>query len=136
MAFTGPLEDRIAIRELHGTYADASFRADKQGWLDCWSEDCLWRTTVGDFRGKQALGERWDKLWQSLTALAFFTETGAIEVDGDRATARCYVHEIFTMGDAPAARIVACYEDKLVREAAGWRFAERAYSILMRDEAG
>jgi len=32
MAFTGPMEDRLAIRELHDSYGDAVFRADGDEW--------------------------------------------------------------------------------------------------------
>ena len=39
MAFTGPLEDRIAIRELLETYADAVCRVDAEAWGSTWAED-------------------------------------------------------------------------------------------------
>ena len=133
MAFSGPLEDRLAIRELHSTYADASFRASKADWLDCWSEDCLWQSSLGQFSGKAALGDQWDRLWQAMTSLAFFTETGAIAVSGDSATARCFVREIFTMGDGPPHKVTACYDDQLVRTPAGWKFRCRSYTILQRE---
>ena len=38
MAFTGPVEDRLLIRELMGSYADVVFRWDKDVWLACWAE--------------------------------------------------------------------------------------------------
>ena len=42
MAFTGPLEDRIAIRELLETYADAVCHVDAEGWGATWAEDGTW----------------------------------------------------------------------------------------------
>lgn len=39
MAFTGPMEDRLLIRELYDTYADAGSRGDREGWLGCFAED-------------------------------------------------------------------------------------------------
>ncbi len=33
MAFTGPFEDRLAIRELYGRYADAACSGDGQAWF-------------------------------------------------------------------------------------------------------
>jgi len=133
MAFTGPMEDRILIRELHGTYADASFSGDKQGWLDCWVDDCVWSTTFGESVGKQAMGDKWDQLWQSMTVLAFFTETGAIEVTGDSATARCYVREVFRMKGSGQTGLIARYDDELVREDGAWKYVKRSYSILQRE---
>lgn len=134
MAFTGPLEDRILIRELHGQYADASFRADKQGWLDCWTQDCVWATgSFGDFAGKAAMAAQWDTLWEGMTDLAFFTETGAVEVTGDSATARCYVREVFILKDGTQMALIARYDDTLRREDGAWKFVRRAYTILQRE---
>ncbi|MDR2858692.1 MAG: nuclear transport factor 2 family protein, partial [Novosphingobium sp.] len=42
MPFTGPCEDRLAIRELLETYADAVTRADAAAWGDTWAEDGEW----------------------------------------------------------------------------------------------
>ena len=134
MAFTGPLEDRIAIRELHGTYADASFRADRQAWLDCWSDDPVWDSSFGVFSGKKAMSDQWEVLWENMTSLAFFTETAAIEVNSNSATARCYVRENFTLADGSTNTVIACYDDDLVREADTWKFARRSYTILQRGD--
>ena len=41
MAFSGPLEDRIAIRELLETYANAACRVDAEAWGSTWAEDGL-----------------------------------------------------------------------------------------------
>ena len=70
MSFTGPLEDRIAIRELHGTYADTAFRSDMAGWLDCWTDDCVWVTPFGEVRGKEAMTEQWNKIGDSFGFIA------------------------------------------------------------------
>jgi len=39
MAFTGPFEDRLAIRELVDSYGDAVARNDAQAWGANWAED-------------------------------------------------------------------------------------------------
>ena len=113
MAFTGPLEDRIAIRELHDTYADAGFRGDRQAWLDCWAQDCTWVTPFGELQGKDALAGQWDGLWSTLETLAFFAVVGAIEVAGDTARTRGYVRELAVMKEGPAQKIAGRYDDDL-----------------------
>lgn len=133
MTFSGPLEDRVAIRELHGTYADAAFRADKQQWVDCWTEDAVWHTTLGEMRGKEALARQWDEIWAMMESLGFFVTVGAIEVTGDRATSRCYVREVFPHRDGPIDKIVGRYDDELVRQDGAWRFASRRYAVLIRE---
>lgn len=39
MPFTGPAEDRLAIRELLETYADAVTRCHADDWAATWAED-------------------------------------------------------------------------------------------------
>ncbi|MDE8651139.1 nuclear transport factor 2 family protein [Novosphingobium album (ex Liu et al. 2023)] len=126
--FSGPPADRAAIRELHATYADAASRRDKQQWLDCWTDDAVWVTSMGEVRGKAALAERWDQLFTTMDALAFLSMTGAVAVRGDRATACDHVREIARI-DGQVLKFAARYDDELVRTANGWRFARRGYAM-------
>ncbi len=41
MAFTGPLEDRILIRELLDTYAHGVMTRDAEVWAATWAEDAF-----------------------------------------------------------------------------------------------
>lgn len=43
MAFSGPLEDRVAIRELIDAYADATMLRDEEAWAALWAEDACWQ---------------------------------------------------------------------------------------------
>jgi len=133
MSFTGPLEDRIAIRELNETYADSAFRSDMAIWLDCWIDDCVWITPFGEVRGKAGLTEQWGKIGESFGIIGFFPVLAAIEVDGDRAVARSYVREIATMHDGGLYKVVGRYDDELVRRDGAWRFAQREYAALIRE---
>ncbi|GGN56705.1 hypothetical protein GCM10011349_34580 [Novosphingobium indicum] len=124
--FTGNAHDRMAIRELMESYADASSRMDKQQWLDCWTDDCVWSTATGDVIGKAALSERWEQLFTSMDAMAFFAMPGAIQVNGNAATARCHVREIARI-EGTVRKFSARYDDELVKQHGRWRFARRAY---------
>ncbi len=134
MAFTGPLEDRIAIRERMGTYADSAFQRDKQAWLANWSEDGVWKTHFAELKGKAALAEQWGKIWTHLDAMAFFTEVCRIEIDGDRAIARCYCREILALPGGAVRKVVGQYDDQLVKTGGEWLFSRRDYRLLI-DEA-
>lgn len=127
-AFSGSELDRLAIRELQDAYADAASRIDKQQWLDCWAEDAVWITSQGEVRGKTALAERWDQLFETMDAMAFFSMPGGIAVEGDHATARCHVREIARI-DGQVMKFAARYGDQLVRENGRWRFSRRTYVI-------
>jgi uncharacterized protein (TIGR02246 family) len=131
MAFEGPLEDRIAIRDLMGAYADATFRQDIAAWLACFTEDGVRAQGTTEVRGKAELRAMWDKVWSVLDRMAFFTEVGAIEVDGDRATARAWCREILLLKGGGIRKVVGVYDDLLVRQDGVWRFARRTYRLFM-----
>lgn len=131
MAFTGPLEDRILIRELMGSYADATFRGDMESWLATWVEDCVWTNPGFELHGKAALRSQWPKLWSRLRFMTFFQEVGAIEVEGNHATARCYCREIMELTGGARRKVVGLYEDELSKQDGTWLFARRAYTLLM-----
>ena len=42
MAYEGPIEDRLAIRERIEAYSDAVFRHDADAWIANWCEDAVW----------------------------------------------------------------------------------------------
>ena len=63
MPFTGPAEDRLALRELLETYADAVTRCDAQAWGDTWAEDAQWSLPdypeIGTTQGRAAIVAMW-----------------------------------------------------------------------------
>lgn len=133
MTFAGPAEDRLAIRELYGTYADCAFRQDRAGFLACWSADGTWSTPFGEVSGQQELSAQWDTIWQTMQSMGFFTEIGSIAVAGDHATARAWCREILNLPDGRIRKIVGRYDDELRREADGWRFVRRTYAVLIAE---
>ena len=42
MPFTGPLEDRLAIRELMNTHAHGVMLKDAEIWGSVWADDAYW----------------------------------------------------------------------------------------------
>lgn len=133
MAFTGPLEDRLLIRELYNSYSDSSFRQDVDAYLACWHDDGVRLSRHGELRGKPALRAAWDEIWTTLERMAFFAEVGAIEVNGDAATSRCYCREIIELKTGEFWKVVGLYEDKLIRHDGQWLFQERRYSLLLNE---
>lgn len=134
MAFTGPLEDRIAIRDLYGSYADCAFRQARQDFLDCWCADGVWSTPFGEVAGRAALEAQWDTIWQTFDSMGFFTEVGSIEVAADRAQGRAYCREIVNLPGGGIRKLVGRYDDELRRENDRWRFARRTYTVLITEE--
>ncbi|MDE2597303.1 MAG: nuclear transport factor 2 family protein [Sphingomonadales bacterium] len=131
MSFTGPLEDRLLIRERMSAYADAAFRQDEEAYLACWSENAVRVGQGATVQGTAALRAQWRGFWQFLESMAFFTEVGGIEVNGDHAAARCYCREIMTLKGGGLWKVTGVYADELVREGDAWLFARREYTLLL-----
>jgi len=134
MAFTGPMEDRLAIRELHDSYGDAVFRADGDEWAATWTEDGVWSLMGNDIQGRDRILATWRQLMGGFSLAAFFASPGDIRVDGDRATGRCYVTEILRETNGNVRRIIGAYEDTLVKQGGRWLFARRNYRILQDEQ--
>ncbi|EED34230.1 conserved hypothetical protein [Luminiphilus syltensis NOR5-1B] len=141
MAFTGPLEDRLAIRELMNTHAHGVMTKDPEIWGSIWAEEAHWELLeypdLGGFDGKDTILGAWVEsmkvygLNDMAKPMVYFMEPGAITVDGDRAEAVAYTHEVYQHPET--RKIVRCtgrYDDKLEKRDGQWLFVYRAYGIV------
>ena len=135
MPFTGPLEDRIAIRELYDSYADGANRMDRAAWLAPWAADAVWKTHYFEQKGLTAIGEKYDELMAPVTTTSFFTQICSIEVDGDVAKARAIAQERLKM-EGGTYRLTGRYEDSLARIDGAWRFTFREYHVMYEELPG
>lgn len=133
--FQGSLQDRILIRERYGAYSDAVFRQDVDAWLANYSEEGVWEIHGKAHRGKTELRAKWESLWAMLDKMAFFTEIGAIAVEGDSASARSYCREIVSLKNGQTMKVVGFYEDELIRRNDNWLFSKRHYTPLLNESA-
>lgn len=130
MSYQGPLVDRIAIRELIETYADAVARRDAEAWAATWSEDAIWDLMGHLVEGRAAIVAAWRAAMSGFEFVGFHANPGAIEVAGAQAAARVYVRETLVPAGGGLRRIEGEYRDDLLKTPAGWRFSRRAYRIL------
>ncbi len=130
MAYNGPLEDRVAIRELIETYNDAVHRRDADAWADTWTEDAEWDLLGHVVAGRPAIVETWKGAMDGFSYVGFAATPGAIEIDGLKARARVYVRETLIEHGGARRRIEGAYADELSKADGAWRFARRRYEIL------
>ena len=135
MGFTGPLEDRIAIREMYDGYADGANRMDRQAWLSAWAEDGVWKTHYFEMAGRSAIGEKYDELMAPVTATSFFCQIGSIVVTGDRAHASAVCQERLAM-DGGSYRLTGRNDDELVRRDGRWQIHRREYHVMFEELPG
>ena len=132
--FTGPLEDRMAIREVLETYADAVNQYDEETWASLWVEDSQWDLPdypdLGTVTGKEAIVDMWRGAMPHYPNLSFSVSIGMIRVDGDTATARAYISEVY---DDPETgkdkRARGEYNDKLVKRDGSWLLKQRTFRV-------
>lgn len=130
MPFTGPMEDRLAIRDLYDTYADAANRGDRTLWLGCFTGDANWWTHYFDVTGRDAIGTQYDQTMAAVEKAIFMTQICAIEVSGDSAHCRAVCSERLFMGAAGEMQLTGMYHDELARVDGQWLFAKRVYKVV------
>lgn len=138
MPFTGPAEDRLAIRELLDAYADAVTQCDAAAWGATWAEDAQWSLPdypeIGTTHGRTAIVAMWIEAMKAYPGIMFEAWPGAIEVDGDSAVVRSYTSEVYDQG-ALTQRDRGAYEDTCVKRDGRWLFKSRSFRNIHRQTA-
>lgn len=144
MPFTGPLEDRLAIRELMDTHAHGVMTKDPELWGSIWAKDAYWELPeypdLGGFDGKDAIVSGWIEsmkvygLENMTKPMIYLMTPGSIEVNGNRAAAVAYTIEIYD--DPQSGRRIHTtgrYDDQLEKRDGQWLFTRRSYRIMLED---
>lgn len=138
MPFTGPAEDRLAIRELLDTYADAVTRCDADAWAATWAEEAEWSLPdypeIGTTTGRAAIVAMWVEAMKGFPGIMFEAWPGAIAIDGERATMRSYTSEVYDQ-DGATVRDRGMYDDVCVKIDGRWLFASRSFRNIHKQVA-
>ncbi len=135
MISSGPLEDRLAIRELVESYNDAVMRFDGEAWVANWTEDATWTLPgLGDVTGRENVYSRWKQAMDGFSFVGFFASAGPIIVDGDTARGTWYQQEFLHQKDGVKRAITGQYTDDYVKVDGRWFFRKRVYQILHAEE--
>ncbi len=128
--FTGPLEDRVAIRELNDLYGDGVVRCDPATWGSIWADEATWDFMGQLLKGREAIVGLWNGAMSQFESVSFVCAPAAIEVDGDTATGRTQTQEILKGKDGSTRYIGGLYEDKLAKIDGRWLFTHRKWSMI------
>ena len=128
--FTGPLEDRVAIQELNGTYADGVVQIDAATWATVWADDADWDLMGHQTKGKEAIVAFWNGAMSGLEAVSFHCVPCMIEVTGNTARARVQTQEILKPKEGKARHVGGLYEDELAKIDGRWLFTSRKFKII------
>ena len=128
---SGPLEDRLAIRELVESYNDAVMRFDGDAWAENWTDDATWNLPgAGDLTGKDVFFPAWKAAMANFEFVGFFASAGPIHVDGDNATGTWYQQEFLHQKDGVRRNVTGKYSDTYVKVGDRWFFSKRIYEVL------
>lgn len=133
------LEDREAIRALIAAYGPLADAGDSAGLAALWTEDGSYGVGgMGAAKGRKAIAGLIDgPTHRALMAggCAHLLGPVAIELDGDRATARGHSVVFRHTGQGFEAFRVSANRWDLVRTTDGWRVSHRENAVLDGDEA-
>lgn len=131
MLSRGPMEDRLAIRELVDSYNDAVMRFDADAWSANWTDDASWTLPgAGEITGRDNVVNTWKQAMEAFSFVGFFASAGPIVVSGAEAHGTWYQQEFLHQKDGVKRTIVGRYEDDYVKADGRWYFHKRVYSIL------
>lgn len=129
--FSGPIEDRVAITELNGTYADGVVRHDAETWATVWADDAHWNLMGMAVDGKDAIVAMWKGAMGGLDAVSFHCVPCMIEVTGNTAQSRVQTQEYMRTKEGQTRAIGGLYEDELIKRDGRWLFSSRKFSIVV-----
>jgi hypothetical protein len=128
--FKGPLEDRVAIAELHQTYADGVVLADAEIWGSVWAEEAHWSLLGIEVDGREKIVAMWVQAMGNFDAVSFHCVPSMTTIDGDRATGRCQTQEVMKVKDGSTRVIGGLYEDEMVKRGSRWFYTSRKFRIV------
>ena len=129
------IADRVEIEALRGEFTDAAMMRDRARLASLFTPDgALQMPNIpAELVGREQIragGERLQAQWE------FFVQTthpGTIQLDGDTATGRAYMHELMRLRDGSSHVNYAIYHDRYQRTPDGWKFAERVDEVVYLD---
>jgi 3-phenylpropionate/cinnamic acid dioxygenase small subunit len=122
--------DRADIEQLLVHYATGIDQRDWNLFRSCFTDDAVGDYgDIGTFAGAEALTDFMIAAHRGFGPTNHMLSNFVIQVDGDRATARSYVHVVLAFAHDRDAWFdgVGTYEDALVQTDSGWRIAHRTF---------
>lgn len=130
------IADRFEIEALRGEAIDAGMMRDYDRFASLFTPDAVWRIPAvnAEFAGRTEIRAGVERLLENLWD--YFVQTthpGTIQLDGDTATGRAYVHSFGHMRDGRSHLNYSAYHDRYQRTPDGWKFAERIDEVRYVD---
>src|SRR5215831_12743357 len=129
------IADRVEIEALRGEFTDAVMMRDYDRGASLFTPDGVLRmpNVPVELVGREQIragGARLQGLWDYFVQN---THPGMIQLDGDSASGRAYMHELARLRDGSSHLNYAVYHDRYQCTGEGWKFTERVYEVRYHD---
>jgi ketosteroid isomerase-like protein len=129
------IADRVEIEALRGEFTDAVMMRDYDRAASLFTPDGALRmpNIPVELVGREQIRAWGERVPDLVDFLVQNTHPGWIQLDGDTASGRAYMHEIGRRRDGRSELNYAIYHDRYQRTGDGWKFTERVYEVRYHD---
>ena len=129
------IADRVEIEALRGEFTDAAMMCDYDRLALLFTPDGALRMpdVPVELVGREQILAWRDRREALVDYFLQTTHPGTIQLDGDTASGRAYLHELIRLRDGSSHLNYAIYHDRYQRTGDGWKFTERVYEIRYLD---
>ena len=127
--------DRVEIEALRGEFTDAVMMRDYDRLASLFTPDGAVRIPhIGaEAVSREEIRAGIGRLQALLDYFVQTTHPGTIQLAGDTASGRAYMHEVGRARDGRSGLNYAIYHDRYQRTSDGWKFTERVYEVRYED---
>ena len=127
--------DRVEIEALRGEFTDAAMMCDYDRLALLFTPDGALRmpNVPVELVGREQILAWRDRREALVDYFVQTTHPGTIQLDGDTASGRAYLHEVIHLRDGSSHLNYAIYHDRYQRTGDGWKFTERVYEVRYLD---
>ena len=129
------IADRVEIEALRGEFTDAAMQRDYDRLASLFTPGGALRmpNVPAELIGQEQIRAFGRRVPEVVDFLVQNTHPGSIQLDGDTASGRAYMHEVGRARDGRSGLNYAIYHDRYQRTSDGWKFTERVYEVRYED---
>jgi ketosteroid isomerase-like protein len=129
------IADRVEIEALRGEFTDAAMMRDYDRLASLFTPDGALRmpNIPVELVGQEEIRAWGERVPDLVDFLVQNTHPGTIAPDGDTASGRAYMSELWRTRDGRQGLNYAIYHDRYQRTGDGWKFTERVYEVRYED---
>ena len=133
---TGPIEDRLAIRELIETFAVGAMRIDANIWGGTWAEEGSWKlpSMTEAVKGRSNVVAAFKEKMEYVKFMSMISSSADLVVEGEKARGRAHCQELIFPKSGGQRIVVGCFDDGYVKRAGRWYFLSRVYEVLGEEQ--